>query len=304
MAKVFGGERTFAHALIEPVERGFYRLAGIDPAREQDWFAYAICLLVFHLIGVAALYLLLRTQGLLPFNPQHFKAVSPDLAMNTAISFVTNTSWQSYAGEQTLSQLSQMAGIALWSFLSAAAGIAVAVALIRGFARGGTEEIGNFWVDQTRALLYVLLPIALVAAFVLVAQGVPQTVHPNIAAATVEGGRQLIAVGPVGSQESIKLMSGDGGGFFNANSAHPFENPTALTNLLEMVLMVVIGAALTNTFGRMVGSQRQGWVLLAAMAILFVAGTTVIYAAERPRGSTHELSREPAGFHADPKGWK
>lgn len=304
MAKVFSGERTFADALIEPVERGFYRLAGIDLAREQDWFAYAICLLTFHLIGVAALYLLFRTQGLLAFNPQHFRAVSPDLAMNTAISFVTNTSWQSYAGEPTLSHLSQMAGIAVWSFLSAAAGIAVAVALIRGFARGGTQEIGNFWVDQTRALLYVLLPIALVAAFVLVAQGAPQTVHPNVVAASVEGGKQLIAVGPVASQESIKLMSGDGGGFFNANSAHPFENPTALTNLLEMVLMVVIGAALTNTFGRMVGSQRQGWVLLAAMAILFVAGTTVIYAAERPRGSTHELSREPAGFHADPKGWK
>jgi K+-transporting ATPase ATPase A chain len=280
MAKVFGGERTFAHALIEPVERGFYRLAGIDPAREQDWFAYAICLLIFHLIGVVALYLLFRTQGLLPLNPQHLGAVSPDLAMNTAISFVTNTSWQSYVGEQTLSHLSQMAGIAVWSFLSAAAGIAVAVALIRGFARGGSEKIGNFWVDQTRALLYVLLPIALVAALVLVALGVPQTLHPNVAAASVEGAKQLIAVGPVGSQESIKLMSGDGGGFFNANSAHPFENPTGLTNLLEMILMVVIGAALTNTFGRMVGSARQGWILLATMAILFVAGTAVIYAAE------------------------
>jgi len=280
MAKVFTGERTFAHPLIGPIERGVYKLAGIDPAEEQSWLVYTLCLLGFHLLGILVLYGLLRTQGWLPLNPQHFKGVSPDLSFNTAISFVTNTSWQSYSGEQTLSNLSQMVGITVASFLSGAAGVAVAIALIRGFARSDAETIGNFWVDLTRATLYVFLPFCLIAAIFLVAQGTPQTLAPTATAATVEGAQQAIARGPVASQETIKLMSGDGGGFFNANSAHPFENPTPATNLAEMVLILVVGAALTNTFGRMVGSQRQGWVLLAAMAILFVGGAAVIYAVE------------------------
>ncbi len=280
MAKVFVGERTFLHPAIGPVERLFYRLSRVDPAREQTWLVYALCLLGFHALGVLVLYGLLRLQGALPLNPQHFGPVAPDLAFNTAISFVTNTSWQSYAGESTLSHLSQMLGITVFSFLSAAAGIAVAIALIRGFARHGAQEIGNFWVDQTRALLYVLLPLSLVGAVVLAVMGVPQTLVHGAHALTLEGARQTIALGPVASQESIKLLSGDGGGYFNANSAHPFENPSGLSNLVEMVLIFVIGAALTNTFGRMVGSQRQGWVVLAAMGVMFLAGVTIIYGFE------------------------
>jgi K+-transporting ATPase ATPase A chain len=276
MAKVFAGERTFAHRLIAPVERLIYRLSGVDPAKEQGWFVYALCFLGFHALGFLLFYGLLRLQGWLPFNPRHVGAMSPDLAFNTAISFVTNTSWQSYAGESALGYLGQMAGVTVFSFLSAAAGIAVAIALIRGFARRGAGEIGNFWVDQTRALLYVLLPLSIVGAVVLAALGAPQTLAHAAQAVTVEGASQTIALGPVASQESIKLLSGDGGGFFNANSAHPFENPNALANLIEMVLIFVIGAALTNTFGRMVGSQRQGWMLLAVMGVLFLAGVTTI----------------------------
>jgi K+-transporting ATPase ATPase A chain len=280
MAKVFEGERTFAHPVIEPVERVIYRLSGVDQAKEQGWLGYALSFLGFHLLGVLVLYGLLRVQGVLPLNAEHVTGMTPDLAFNTAISFVTNTSWQSYTPEISISNLSQMAGITVFSFLSAAAGIAVAIALIRGFARSGAATIGNFWVDQTRALLYVLLPLAVVGGLALAALGVPQTLAATARGSTLEGAHQVITVGPVASQESIKLMSGDGGGFFNANSAHPFENPNALSNLLEIVLIFVIGAALTNTFGRMVGSQRQGWVLLGVMGVLFFAGTTVIYAAE------------------------
>jgi len=280
MTRVFEGERTFAHPILGPVEAGFYRLAGVDPRREQSWLAYALSLLGFHLLGVLSLYGLLRLQAWLPLNPQHFKAPAPDLALNTAISFVTNTSWQAYAGESTLGYLAQMAGIAVASFLSGAAGVAVAIALIRAFARSGTPTIGNFWVDLTRATLYVFLPLAIVGALFLGFEGVPQTLGPNVAATGLEGAGASIAVGPVASQAPIKLLSGDGGGFFNANSAHPFENPNALTNLVEMALMLVVGAALTNTFGRMVGSERQGWVLFAVMAILFFAGVTLIYGDE------------------------
>jgi K+-transporting ATPase ATPase A chain len=280
MARVFTGQRTFLHPVIGPIEKAFYRLSGIDESGEQRWWVYAFCFVGFHLLGVLVLYGLLRLQATLPFNPQHFKAVAPDLAFNTAVSFVTNTSWQSYAGESTLSYLSQMAGITVASFLSGAAGVAVAVALIRGFARSSAETIGNFWVDLTRATLYVFLPLSLVAAIFLAVQGVPQTLGPNVAAAGMEGAEQSIAVGPVASQEPIKLLSGDGGGFFNANSAHPFENPNALTGLVEMLLILVVGAALTDTFGRMVGSQRQGWVLLAVMAVLFLGGTVLVYQAE------------------------
>jgi K+-transporting ATPase ATPase A chain len=261
-------------------ERGLYRLAGVDPEREQSWVGYAVAVLCFHFVGITALYLLQRVQNVLPFNPRQFDAVAPDLALNTAVSFATNTSWQSYAGETTLSYLSQMAGLTVQSFLSAATGIAVAVALIRGFARRTSETIGNFWVDLTRITLYVLLPICIVASLFLVWQGVPQTLGDYVDATTLEGAHQVLARGPVASQEAIKLLSGDGGGFFNANSAHPFENPSALSGLIEMVLIFLIGASLTYTFGRMVGDRRQGWALLAAMVVLFLTGLAIVYWSE------------------------
>ncbi|HML11888.1 MAG TPA: potassium-transporting ATPase subunit KdpA [Xanthobacteraceae bacterium] len=280
LARVYAGKRTPLHSLLGPVERLLYRLAGIDAASEQSWLTYAVSLLMFHAAGIAALYALLRLQSILPLNPEHMSDVSADLALNTAVSFVTNTSWQSYAGETTLSYASQMAGITVQSFLSCASGMAVAVALMRGFARARSSTVGNFWVDLTRGMLYVLLPICLVAALLLVAEGVPQTMGPAAEATTLEGGRQLIALGPVASQEAIKLLGGDGGGFFNANSAHPYENPTALTNFAEPILIFVLGAALTNCFGRMVGSERQGWILLGVMGILFAAGVAGLYASE------------------------
>jgi len=280
LARVYAGERTLARLLFWPIEAALYRLAGVRPEVEQTWLGYAVSLLVFHAIGIIALYALLRLQSLLPLNPQDLTGVSPDLALNTAVSFVTNTSWQSYSGETTLSYASQMAGITVHSFLSAAAGLAVAIALIRGFARRRSATIGNFWVDLTRGTLYVLLPICVVAALFLVADGVPQTLAPSAAVTTLEGGTQAIARGPVATQEAIKLLSGDGGGFFNANSAHPFENPTPLTNLVEVMLIFALGAGLTNCFGRMVGSERQGWILLVVMAILFGLGVNGVYLAE------------------------
>ena len=274
LAQVYAGQRTLLRPLIGPIEAALYRLAGVKPEVEQSWYGYTVSFLVFHALGIIALYALLRLQSVLPLNPQELSTVAPDLALNTAVSFVTNTSWQSYGGETTLSYASQMAGITVQSFLSAASGMAVAVALIRGFARRRSTTIGNFWVDLTRGTLYVLLPICIVAALLLVAQGVPQTLAPSAGVTTLDGGTQVIARGPVATQEVIKLLSGDGGGFFNANSAHPFENPTPLTNLVEMVLIFAIGAALTNCFGRMVGSERQGWVLLSVMAILFGLGVS------------------------------
>ena len=280
LARVYAGERTLLRPLIGPIEAALYRLAGVEPEVEQGWYGYTVSLLVFHAFGIIALYSLLRLQSVLPFNPQQLSAVAPDLALNTSVSFVTNTSWQSYSGETTLSYASQMAGITVQSFLSAASGMAVAVALIRGFARRRSTTIGNFWVDLTRGTLYVLLPICVVTALLLVAQGVPQTLAPSAGATTLDGGTQVIARGPVATQEVIKLLSGDGGGFFNANSAHPFENPTPLTNLVEMVLIFAIGAALTNCFGRMVGSERQGWILLGVMAILFGLGVGGLYVSE------------------------
>jgi potassium-transporting ATPase potassium-binding subunit len=280
MMRVFNGQPTVLGHLLQPVERVIYRIAGVDPAAEQQWPSYALALLAFNLAGLAALYALLRLQAALPLNPQQMATVDPALALNTAISFASNTSWQSYGGETTLSYLSQMAGITVQSFLSAATGIAVAIALIRGFARRRFATVGNFWVDVTRAVLYVLLPICVVASVVLIWQGVPQTLSGTVSAATLDGAQQSIARGPVASQEVIKLMSGDGGGFFNVNSAHPFENPTAVANLVEMVLIFVIGAALTNTFGRMIGNESHGWALLAAMTILYLAGVAAIYAAE------------------------
>jgi potassium-transporting ATPase potassium-binding subunit len=265
------------------VENGIYRLGGVDPAEEQSWFGYALALLLFHLVGIVVLYALQRVQNLLPLNPQRLGAVGADLALNTAVSFATNTSWQSYAGETTLSYLSQMIGITVQSFLSCATGVAVALALIRGIARRSAQTIGNFWVDLTRITLYALLPICIVATLFLVWQGVPQTLAPYVDATTLEGPHQLLARGPVASQEAIKLLSGDGGGFFNVNSAHPFENPTALGGLFEMLLIFLLGAALTYALGRMVGDQRQGWALFAAMAVLFAAGVAVVYANEATR---------------------
>jgi K+-transporting ATPase ATPase A chain len=231
-----------------------------------------MALLWFHLAGIVALYALQRMQNLLPLNPQQFDAVTPDLALNTAVSFATNTSWQSYGGETTLSYLVQMAGITVQSFLSGATGVVVAIALVRGFARRSAQTIGNFWVDLTRVTLYVLLPICMIAGLFLIWQGVPETFGAYISATTLEGANQVLARGPVASQKVIAVLSGDGGGFFNANGAHPFENPTALTGILEMLLIFLIGVALTNTFGRMVGDQRHGWALFAAMAVMFTAG--------------------------------
>jgi potassium-transporting ATPase potassium-binding subunit len=280
MKRVFSGEPTVLGWALQPIERAVYRLAGIDPAAEQEWYVYALALLTLNVVGLLALYGLQRLQGSFPFNPQHFAAVEPTLALNTAVSFASNTSWQSYSGETTLSYLSQMAGITVQSFLSAATGIAVAIALIRGFARARFTTVGNFWVDMTRAVLYVLLPICVVATLFLVWQGVPQTLGATASATTLDGAQQMIARGPVASQVAIKLISGDGGGFFNVNSAHPFENPTAATNLIEMLLIFVVGAALTNTFGRMIGREGQGWALLVAMGILYIIGVAAVYAAE------------------------
>jgi potassium-transporting ATPase potassium-binding subunit len=280
LTRVYAGKPTLLQSVLGPLERALYRIAGLDPSAEQSWYRYAVSFLVFHALAIAALYGVLRLQLLWPLNPQHLPAPSADLALNTAVSFVTNTSWQSYGGETTLSYMAQMAGISVHSFSSAAAGLAIAVVLIRGFARRQSTTVGNFWIDLTRGTLYVLLPICLLAAPFLMALGVPQTLGPSVEAAMLEGGHQLIARGPVASQEVIKLLSGDGGGFFNANSAHPFENPTPLTNLAEMVLIFALGAALTNCFGRMVRSERQGWTLLCVMAVLFGLGLGGLYASE------------------------
>lgn len=280
MTRVFNGERTLLAPVLGPVERLLYRLAGIDPAREQGWFAYTLAMLVFHAIGFVFLYALLRLQDALPFNPADMSAVPEDLSFNTAMSFLTNTNWQNYGGESTMSYLTQMLGLTHQNFLSAATGIALALALIRGFARSAAATVGNFWVDLTRATLYVLLPLCVVFTAFLVAQGVPQTLGAYVEATTLEGASQTIAVGPAASQIAIKMLGTNGGGFFNANAAHPFENPTALSNFVQMVSIFAIGAALTNVFGRMVGDQRQGWAILAAMAFLFVAGVWATYWAE------------------------
>ena len=276
MARVFEGKSTF----LARVERPLYRLCGIDDSREQHWTGYALSLLAFNLAGFLLLYGIQRLQGWLPLNPADMAAASPDGAFSAAVSFMTNTNWQSYGGETTMSYLTQMAGLTVQNFVSAATGIAVAVALIRGFARGGAKTVGNFYVDLVRTTLYVLLPLSFVAALVLVWQGVPQNFDAYTAVATVEGAQQTIAQGPVASQIAIKQLGSNGGGFFNANSAHPFENPTTLTNLIEMTFILLLAAALTNTFGRMVKDQRQGWALFAAMGLMFVVGLGVTYWAE------------------------
>jgi potassium-transporting ATPase potassium-binding subunit len=280
MTRVFAGERTFLSPVFRPVESLFYSICGVDPDREQNWIVYAVGVLLFNLFLCLSLYVLMRIQAVLPFNPQGFGAVAPDLALNTSVSFTTNTNWQNYAGEGTLSYFVQMAGLTVHNFASAATGIAIAVALIRGFVRKSAHTIGNFWVDMTRSVLYVLLPICVVSALFLIYEGMPQNLNAYVDATTVEGAKQTIAQGPVASQVVIKMLGTNGGGFFNANAAHPYENPTALSNLLQMVLIFAIGASLTNVFGRMVGNQKQGWALLGAMGILFLAGVTVAYWAE------------------------
>ncbi|MES2683832.1 MAG: potassium-transporting ATPase subunit KdpA [Pseudomonadota bacterium] len=278
--RVFEGERTLLSPVLGPIERGIYRLAGVDAKQDQSWLSYTGALLAFNALGFLLLYAILRLQDILPLNPQDLAAVSPHLAFNTAVSFVTNTNWQSYGGETTLSYFSQMVGLSTQNFVSAATGIGVALALTRGIARRKAEGIGNFWVDLTRAVLYVLLPLALLSALILVALGVPQNFSAYTEATTLEGAKQLIAQGPVASQLAIKQLGSNGGGFFNANSAHPFENPNALSNFLESLYLILIAAALTNTFGRMVKDERQGWALFGAMALLLAAGTATIYAAE------------------------
>ncbi len=280
MTAVFEGRRTLLSPLLRPIERGCYRLAGINPQSEQSWLSYAMALLMFNLAGVLLLFGLQRVQAVLPLNPQGFPGVAPDLAFNTAVSFATNTDWQSYGGESSLGYAVPMVGLTVQNFLSAATGIAVALTLARGFARRSTGTIGNFWVDVTRSTLYLLLPISVLAAVFFVWQGVPQNLGTYVEATTLEGAKQTIAQGPVASQLAIKMLGTNGGGFFNANSAHPYENPTALANFVQMLLIFAIGAALSNVFGRMVGDERQGWALLAAMGILFIAGVAACYWAE------------------------
>ena len=280
MTKVFTGERNLLTPVLRPLERLFYRAAGIDERQEQHWLSYAFAVMLFHIGGFVILYALLRLQGVLFFNPAGQGAVEQGLAFNTAASFITNTNWQNYGGESTLSYLTQMLGLTHQNFLSAATGIAIAIAVIRGFSRASARTVGSFWVDVTRCTLYVLLPVCVVYTLFLVWQGVPQTLGASIDATTLEGGRQTIALGPVASQVAIKMFGTNGGGFFNANAAHPFENPTALSNFVQIVSIFAIGGALTNVFGRMVGNQRQGWAIFAAMGVLFLAGVAVVYAAE------------------------
>lgn len=280
MTRVFNGERTTLSPVLRPLERVTYRLCGVDETQEQHWVSYAIAMLAFTFAGFVVLYGLQRLQNVLPFNPASQDAVSPDLAFNTSVSFITNTNWQSYVPETTMSYLVQMAGLTVHNFVSAATGIALAVALVRGFARRSAQTIGNFWVDMTRCTLYILLPAAIVVALVFVWQGMPENLGAYTEATTLEGAKQIIAQGPVASQEVIKMLGTNGGGFFNANSAHPFENPTAFTNLIQMLLIFSLGAGLTNLFGRMVGSERQGWAIFAVMFVLFIAGVLVAYSAE------------------------
>ena len=274
---LYEGRRTPLHFLLGPVERGFYNLAGIDPNEEQSWRRYAVHMLLFNFVLMVFTYTVLRLQGVLPLNGLGYDGFGPDGAFNTAVSFTTNTNWQWYSGEASLSNLSQMLGLTIQNFLSAATGIALAFALFRGFARREMKSLGNFWADVTRVTLYLLLPICFVYALFLVASGVPQTLAASVDVSTLEGVKQTLALGPVASQEAIKMLGTNGGGFFNANSAHPFENPTALTNLVQMLSIFVIGFGLTWCFGKAVGNTGQGWVILAAMLALFIAGVTVSY---------------------------
>jgi len=301
LMRVFGGERTFLSPILRPIERGIYAMCGVTEREDQHWLVYTIAMLAFTMAGFVSLYALQRLQALLPFNPQKLPAVGEHLAFNTSVSFITNTNWQSYVPETTMSYLVEMAGLTVHNFVSAATGIALAVALVRGFARRSAQGVGNFWVDMTRCTLYILLPISIVVGLFFVWQGVPQNLHAYVNATTLEGARQTIAQGPVASQEVIKMLGTNGGGFFNTNSAHPYENPNGLTNLVQIILIFSLGAALTNFFGRMVGSQRQGWAIFAVMGFLFLAGTSVVYWAEAPGNPTFaalHIDQAPSALQA------
>jgi K+-transporting ATPase ATPase A chain len=280
IARVLAGERTSLSPILAPVERVFYKLSGVDPAREQGWLAYTMAMLVFSIVGFASLYALQRLQEYLPLNPQGFSGVPSDLAFNTSVSFVTNTNWQNYAGESTMSHLTQMLGLTVHNFLSAATGLAMAFALVRGFSRAESPTVGNFWVDLTRSTLYVLLPLSIVVALVLVAMGVPQTLAGSVEATTLEGAKQVISIGPMASQEAIKELGTNGGGFFNANSAHPFESPNAWSNMLEIWALLVIPFAAAFALGRAVLDFKQGRAIAITMGIVLVAGVGVAYWAE------------------------
>ena len=301
MTRVFAGERTFLSPVLRPVERAIYWCCGVDEKEEQHWLTYAVAMLFFSVVGFLTLYALQRLQWYLPFNPQEQTGVEPSSAFNTSVSFVTNTNWQSYVPETTMGYLVQMAGLTVHNFVSAATGIALALALIRGFARREAKAIGNFWVDLTRTTLYVLLPLSIVIALFYVWQGMPQNIGPYVDATTLEGAKQTIAQGPVASQEAIKILGTNGGGFLNANSAHPYENPTALTNLIQLITIFSIGAALTNVLGRMVNDERQGWAIFAAMGILFLAGVTTAYWSEshgNPAMAAFNVDAAPSALQA------
>ncbi len=298
MARVFEGERTFLTPVLGPVERRLYRISGIDETREQNWITYTVAMLLFNAAGFALLYALLRLQAWLPFNPAGMSAVAPDLSFNTAVSFASNTNWQNYGGESTLSYLTQMVELTTQNFVSAATGIALAVALIRASARASAKTVGNFWVDLTRTTLYVLLPLSIVAALILIWQGVPQDLGPYIHATTLEGAKQTLSQGPAASQIAIKQLGTNGGGFWNANSSVPYENPTPLSNFLELIYILLISAALTHTFGRMVKDERQGWALYAAMSVIFLALVACSYWAE---GSGNP---QFAALGLDPANWE
>ena len=280
IAQVFQGRRTVLSPIVAPVERALLGSIGIDPKSQQTWLGYTLAMLAFNGAGFLLLYAMMRLQHLLPLNPQGFGPVAPDLAFNTAISFVTNTNWQAYGGETTMSHLTQMVGLTVQNFLSAATGIALAIAVTRAFVSSGTATLGNFWVDVTRAVLYVLLPLSIILAIAFVLTGVPQSLLGSVDATTLEGAKQTIALGPVASQEAIKQLGTNGGGFFNANAAHPFENPNAWSNMLSIWSMLLVSTALTFTFGRMVGDMRQGLALLAVMYLLLLAGVATVYGAE------------------------
>ncbi len=302
MARVYAGERTFLSPILGPVEQGLYRLAGVDPGRDQGWVAYTLSMLAFNAAGFLLLFGILRLQGLLPLNPQGFAGVSADLAFNTAVSFVTNTNWQSYVGEATMSNFSQMSGLAVQNFLSAATGLALAIALVRGFARSGANGVGNFFVDATRSTLYILLPLCFITAIALVAMGMPQTLDGSVAATTLDGAQQTISIGPVASQVAIKQLGTNGGGFFNANAAHPFENPTALANMLQVWQMLVISVAVVFAFGQLIGDKRQAYAILAAMMILLVVGVAVAYWAEAAGTPTLlQAGLDPSGGNMEGK---
>jgi potassium-transporting ATPase potassium-binding subunit len=301
MTRVFAGERTFLSPVLRPVERAVYWCCGVDEKEEQHWLTYAVAMLLFSVVGFLTLYALQRLQWYLPFNPQEQSGVEQSLAFNTSVSFVTNTNWQSYVPETTMGYLVQMAGLTVHNFVSAATGIALALALIRGFARREAKAIGNFWVDLTRTTLYVLLPLSIVIGLFYVWQGMPQNIGPYVDATTLEGAKQTIAQGPVASQEAIKILGTNGGGFLNANSAHPYENPTPLTNLIQLITIFSIGAALTNVLGRMVHDERQGWAIFAAMGILFLAGVTTAYWSEshgNPAVAAFNVDSTPSALQA------